>query len=1091
MKKRVKMEQITIEDINLTTGEREEIKLGNNVMLRLYSNYKNIKITRNTKLDNIKKIMLPSDKSEAMKMLNEGIEIDNKKYFPLLTSPSFMKKEDEDTKRKLSYLFIAEEDLEFRKIFMDICSLGKVTGLLEREEMISINKDIVARLALQLSSSLEVNYMPRVLILPETTYTTVENYYVIENKKLVPKDNLEVDHTFADGCGFMTPEMADEIGKQLGINYKVDFCGLRWLMATKGLIVRCDFKKYFKEMYKKTDINTDYFKVENEKIMVKDCFNHWIDIDSVDLILNETQTKWSKLYKKKDEVVDINEVLRDELKKSKYDKYRNTLSKMYITKVNKKEVPTLAKTNYQLLQNLLLTVEDMSKLQRKSLNIYNDLLECKDVDKLRLFLGDIARFDEEKLSASTKVQRLLQLDEHSAIKLKMTRSTIRNNIKKKFYEIAGGEFLVESFGYLTAATCPITTLDWIMTRDLEKCNRGLKEKEFYINNEENREFVISRNPISVFSEIQKISTTTNELIEKYMGNLTKELIIYNQKDNTAMLMSGMDFDLDMVFVTWNKTILNSVIPLLKDENGVRRNYINLQDSKGGVKHKFTLAQLFEDTIDGSGNLIGAIANKSSLLCNLAQSLDYLKIVDGKKVITNRKKEYKIFEGLDENKNSVEAIKKKQEGIKELRKKIRELKKAEKSATIEEQKIKSMEEYIKAKYKTLFKKFNEYWNSREVKTEIEFKEGKLLCVRELAQIKQKQIMCKQFHELAELNYQITELSMLAIDQPKNLKPIDVKEEMEEVNNKLKELGNKKGRFMYYSRWSKNKDNKNIIDFDSTHKYNTSLDFNSSYIYKNYIKGCNRAEGSDTITLFRKLFKDKCVSLDECNQAIFTLYNQYVAARDIAKNNKDHTKKTRRLEFNRIDLIAAEEMQKLENLYSKEEIINGLIKNELMIKVIEKTKKQKTCSSRFIINNCWNTVEALLREEEHPITIFKISANGDSEWMDKKYEKKECKLDKEGKIQFNAIKQLQQKFYKEIRLKLDSNFKDIDKLAEIVVNSRIIGTKDGGIVGSIYTNNNTVLKDGRDLLNLEQVTLKVKESEVVGKNKNTLRLMLEVC
>ena len=1082
MVKRVKMNQITIEEVNLMNEGIDEIKLGNNLLIRLYADYKGIKITRKTKIDNIKKIMLPSKKEEALKMLNEGIEINNKKYFPLMTSPSFMKKEDEDTKRKLSYLFIVEEDLEFRDVFMDICSLGKVPKLYNQE--LSINKDIVARLALQLSSSLEVNYMPRVLILPETSYTTVENYYVIESKKLIPKDNLEAEHTFSDGCGFMTPAMADRIGQELGIDYRVDFAGLRWLMATKGLIVRCDFKKYFKEMYEQTDINTNYFKVENGKILVKDCFNHWIDIDSVDLILNETQTKWSKLYKQDGKEVDINKVLRDELKKDKYDKYRNTLSKMYITKVNKREVPTIAKTNYQLLQNLLLTVEDMSKLQRKSLRIYNDLLECKDVNKLRLFLGDIARTDEDELSASTKVHRLLQLDEDDAIKLKMTRSTIKNNIKKKFYEVASGEFFVESFGYLTAMTCPITTLDWIMTRDLEKCNRGLKAKEFYIADESDREFVLSRNPVSVFSEIQKIKTVNNNLIEKYMPNLTKELIIYNQKDNAAMLMSGMDFDLDMVFVTWNKTILNSVVPLLKDSEGIRRNYINLQDSKGGVKHNFTLEQLFEDTVDGSGNLIGAIANKSSLLCNLAQSLDYLKIVDGKKVITNRKKEYKIFEELDGNKELVAAIKEKQDRVKELKNKIKELEKVGKSSIIEENKIKGMDEYIKAKYKSLFKKFNAYWKSKEVKTEVEFKEGKFLSIRELTQIKQKQIMCKQFHELAELNYQITELSMLAIDQPKNLKPIDVKKEMEEVNNKLKELGNKKGRFMFYARWSKNKDNKNIVDFDATHKYNTALDIKSSYVYKNYIKECNMSKGNDTITLFRKLFKDKCVSLDECNQSIFTLYNKYVEARDIAKNNKDYTKKARRLEFNRIDLIASIEMQKLEQIYSKEEIINALIKNELMIE----DKRQKVCSSRFIINTCWNSIEALLREENHDITIFKLKDGGEYEWLEKNYEKLECKLDKEGKIQLDMMQQIEDKFSIEVRICLDEDFGEVDKLDQVILsvneNQIDIITEDGERVGNIYTNNKTTLKNGRDLINMNKEKVRFKDCKVVGKAGKTL-------
>ncbi len=61
-----------------------------------------------------------------------------------------------------------------------------------------------------------------------------------------------------------------------------------------------------------------------------------------------------------------------------------------------------------------------------------------DIDAIRIMLGDVARENEEQvLSASTKLHKLLQLDEN----MKHTQysyKTIGNLINKKVNNLAGG-----------------------------------------------------------------------------------------------------------------------------------------------------------------------------------------------------------------------------------------------------------------------------------------------------------------------------------------------------------------------------------------------------------------------------------------------------------------------------------------------------------------------------------------------------------------------------------------------------------------------------------------------------------------------------
>lgn len=175
---------LTKESFTETELYEREITLSENNLIRKYLIYKDIK-RGDIHLGNIIKVSLPNDKKDkenedALEILKNGITFMNKRFIPLVSSPSMMKKEGEDDfyneDFKCQYLFIAEEDKEFIDVFEDIISLGKLIEKRENKEELALNKDVIARLALNTSLSYEIKYKPNVIVLPYTTYKHIANY---------------------------------------------------------------------------------------------------------------------------------------------------------------------------------------------------------------------------------------------------------------------------------------------------------------------------------------------------------------------------------------------------------------------------------------------------------------------------------------------------------------------------------------------------------------------------------------------------------------------------------------------------------------------------------------------------------------------------------------------------------------------------------------------------------------------------------------------------------------------------------------------------------------------------------------------------
>ncbi|MDQ0149232.1 hypothetical protein ACFO6R_06440 [Eubacterium multiforme] len=1024
----------------------KEIALSQNVIIEALEIYLNKEFKDGEHIGELIKVILK--KGEELETLKEGITYNYIDYLPLLTSPNMQKaEENENEGYKLEYIFIKKEFEGFKDKLEDILSLGKSKEWENKDEF-AIVKDVTARLGLATSGTYKINHNFSFIVLPEESYTYLTNNYIAFKNKdysetvdITPdSDPKAYEHTIFDGFGLMSNNMANIIQKQLKKDHRVDFAIIRGYngLAIKGLCLRFDWNKYFKENYIE---DTDFIKKSKNGFDIKDYKGNWKDTN-VDFILTESQVKWLKNWTNLDEWQNS--------KDNFDDKYKTIINNLYITKTNKnpKKLKTHTLANYQLLNNIAITPQEIEELSNPTETYYKKILDY-DIDSIRLFMGDMAnditiKKDEEMISeglnASTKVQFLLQTLGTKALKMKNIREIIQNMITKKISQAAGGKFYIEG-GYKLAACCPISFCNWIMTRDT--CDNGLQEREYYIPKWNKEKVVMSRNPIACFQEIQRTEIVDKENINKWLEDYTSELIFYNQKDDTAMKMSGMDFDGDGNLITKNKLIYNSVV--IPDKV-----FVNLSDGKeDSPKHKYTKEQRWENEVASSGNLIGKIANCTSIINSYSQSSYYYKKEDkenGKLV------EYSWKDLLVED------------GIRRFGKETWEYLNSNKEDEYADARDNTLDEH-RILYNKKLKKLLE-------NGEIEFQ-------KDWDKEKQRKLIKERFFDMSVDSYCAVELSMMAIDAPKTLKfPTKELKYLKEYNKM------KKPSFMCYLGKCKKK---------RTSNYRTSLDINGKRIagtllkknltlkngkdnYKSELdKKCNTSTKKN---ILHEELKNHSKKSGMLNKELQSLYSEFSGKYLKSKTPNHSNIEWIRAKFNLDeDEYTNKEAFSISNLYfinEYREITKNLELNDIVYNLLS-----AEVSVTFMLDIAWNTIETCIRKNYKDLAKNYIEdKNGDIDWLFKKYRKIKSNIEDNKLINKDIIGYEKRLGNKTIKL----SFKRLGE--DIVVNEGDILTVNGEYLINKNNEKLELYKDKKGLIE------DYKKIEILDYKVNKKSIQIEV-
>jgi len=284
----------------------------------------------------------------------------------------------------------------------------------------------------------------------------------------------------------------------------------------------------------------------------------------------------------------------------------------------------MVQTNYQLLNTLDLSCEDVGELLKPSLD-YLQLL--KNYPAVARFQIDGQKFEpdsdddievDEVNSASDVVLKLLNVNEDFA-KTRLYHNFILDMIGSYKDKLRCGKVLVPGT-YATLFGNPMFMLQHLIRRvtsktdpraaDLEEFEPGTLYCKFFDDGEE---LLCCRNPHTSGGNLYLAKNKSCPMIDKYF-NLTKEIVCVDSRNhNLLQRLSGSDFDSDAVLITNHGLLVNKA----------KQNYDKFLVSVTGDSLKaktkklpYNAKNLVDLDVKTSENRIGEITNIAQVLNSL-------------------------------------------------------------------------------------------------------------------------------------------------------------------------------------------------------------------------------------------------------------------------------------------------------------------------------------------------------------------------------------------------------------------------------------------------------------------------------------------
>ena len=372
------------------------------------------------------------------------------------------------------------------------------------------------------SSAIKTVTKPRFCIIPDySEVRKVDVDYVIEQPPeyddLIEKRTIDVEFDMVDGSGLISPQMAYQWALDLKEDYiPCQFC-IRYAF-TKGALNEFDFVEWCRE-----ENGGNYF--------VKDVYGKMVDLREIDVILTEGMAKlWDSWVSQED--------------------YEENCKKNGIvwgvTKYSPKKDKEVLMTNYQFVQTLNLSKEDIKKLCKDTID-YIQGVSYKNIYYTLLYLmgengstDSVLRYME---SSDNYWLKSLILD-HRILNDKYSKEKIRDMIKKKIEQACLGKLVtrgnfqcivVDGYAFMQAATG-------------QKVTGLLKAGEFYSQfwNERGVTRVdCMRSPLTHFSEHYVVDLKNDEKMQKWF-KYSYSGIIVNCHDEHTMRFAGSDYDKKIV-----------------------------------------------------------------------------------------------------------------------------------------------------------------------------------------------------------------------------------------------------------------------------------------------------------------------------------------------------------------------------------------------------------------------------------------------------------------------------------------------------------------------------------------------------------------
>lgn len=398
-------------------------------------------------------------------------------------------------------------------------------------------------------------------------------------------ENQDVSNNCSDGCSMMLPSLARRWNGELTGDYEHEIggCNLRcsW---TKGMTFPFDYIRFAEEVIGASEDNP-------EKYLIEDVWGVKRDVRDSELIITESQLKLTKSYK------------------SWEDYYNNCINNDYTIRIAKTaphDVDNIRQLNYQFIQSLPMTDDDIDEL------IYPTISEIKDitgmnVDKTIAYLcGD--GFDSDSIEYADTIAKVLMI-EPKMISDPYIQSKIKKMIERRIRDAKIG--VLDVHGNFQIISGDLYALCENMFG--LKPNGLLKAGELYSKYWKDcgvKRVLCARAPMSNIHSLMSQDICYDDRVADWY-QFMPTVVVVNGHDTMPAALNGFDQDGDLLFTTDNEPML--------------RNQVNIPALFCPQKNANKIAVSEDDIINankaGFGSKIGAITNRITAMTSLMSNYE--------------------------------------------------------------------------------------------------------------------------------------------------------------------------------------------------------------------------------------------------------------------------------------------------------------------------------------------------------------------------------------------------------------------------------------------------------------------------------------
>ena len=319
-------------------------------------------------------------------------------------------------------------------------------------------------------------------------------------------DDYEIEHNACDGMGLMLPSLAKRWSEEVQEDYMIAGCCLRQAF-TKGMIFTFDFHQFADEVAH-YDIVTDVWGNQH-------------NIKDIELILT---TSMLKLWSSYDSVDDW-------LKKTLSNDHTFAITKITPEKLDEEQT-----LNYQFLQSLELSDEDIEELCKPFLDTIDGIMN-KDYRQSLLYLRGVDLKEKSVLRPPFDYTTAMMLDE-TMLNDPYVYSKIKHNISNRIDRAKMGVLPVRG-NFSIISGDPYLLCEYVFGFEPTGL---LKKGEFYSkfwNDKDVKETVAMRAPMTSHNNIQQCKMVNDERVNKWFKYMDTVFIL-NAWDSTCDKLNGAD-----------------------------------------------------------------------------------------------------------------------------------------------------------------------------------------------------------------------------------------------------------------------------------------------------------------------------------------------------------------------------------------------------------------------------------------------------------------------------------------------------------------------------------------------------------------------